>query len=370
MNGLYGLIYAFRSSEKLGELVAQRTSAAIPVCGRYRAIDFSLSMLTNAGARGVGVIMQKNYQSLLDHLGSGKEWDLSRHSGGLQLLPPFGLPEARQGDYRGCMEALSAVGSVISEVKQEHVALMHGNMVANVDLEDVLRAHVDSGADVTAVCRAGGTSQEHNEFMIDSGGRCTKLLCGRKNPGEGFTGLSVYIVKRQALLRLIADCEAQGLRRFHRDALQGFINGGGHVRVYVSPDYARHINTVGEYMAVNMDMLEKAHRDSLFPVSRPVRSKERADVSTYYGRNAVSRRSLIADGCFIEGDVEECVIFSGVRLGRGAILRRCVVMQDCIVGEQSILKNVIADKTAQIGPYTTLTGSRNLPLVIPKAETV
>ncbi len=370
MNDLHGIIYAFRSPERLGELVGHRTGAAIPVCGRYRAVDFSLSMLSCAGVRGVGVIMQRDYQSLIDHIGSGKAWDLSRLRGGLHLLPPYGLPDAHDGDYRGCMEALHAVSSYIQEVPERHVALLRGDMVANLDLEGAFRAHIDTGADVTAVCREECSAEEHHELLTDPSGRCERLLCGRKAPGGGLESLESYIIKKDILLRLVGDCAAQSLRHFHRDALQNFIRGGGNVRAFVCGDYARCISTVREYMAVNMDMLEFENRARLFSVSRPVRTNERADVSSCYGEQAVSRGCLVADGCYIEGDIENCVVFRGVRIGPGAMLRDCVVMQDCVIGAQAILKNVIADKEVTITPYTTLTGSRNLPLVIPKGETV
>lgn len=370
MNDLHGIVYAFRSPEHLGELVGHRTGAAIPICGRYRAIDFSLSMLSCAGVRGVGVIMQRDYQSLIDHIGSGKAWGLSRLRGGLHLLPPYGLPDARDGDYRGCMEALYAVSSYIREVPERHIALLRGDMVANLDLEAAFRAHIDAGADVTALCRARCRGGEHHELLTDSSGRCEKLLCGRKTPGGGLELLESYIIRKDVLLRLIGDCAAQGLRHFHRDALQSLVKGGGDVRAFVCGDYARRISSVREYMAVNMDMLEFENRARLFPASRPVRTNERADVSTCYGAQAVSHSCLVADGCYIEGNIENCVIFRGVRIGEKAVLRDCVVMQDCVIGAQAILKNVIADKEVTVTPYTALTGSRNLPLVIPRGETV
>jgi glucose-1-phosphate adenylyltransferase len=114
-----GLISANYMSKMFGELLDNRSLASLPYGGRYRLIDFPLSSMRNAGILNVGVIMQRDYQSLLDHLGSGKTWDMSRRVGGLRMLPPFGLPEYHTGNYSGTMEALNAVYTYIEDIKEK-----------------------------------------------------------------------------------------------------------------------------------------------------------------------------------------------------------------------------------------------------------
>ncbi len=133
-NKYHGIIFAYKEAPELGDLTRERTVASLPFCGRYRLIDFALSSMRNANITDVGVIMARDYQSLLDHIGSGKDWDMSRRSGGLRMLPPFGLPHAHSGNYSGTMEALNAVGSYIRDIQQENVVLMLGNLLANIDL--------------------------------------------------------------------------------------------------------------------------------------------------------------------------------------------------------------------------------------------
>ena len=126
MKDFHGLIFAYYTDPKLRELVSMRTAASLPFCGRYRLIDFSLSAMRNAGIVDVGVIMQRDYQSLLDHLGGGKAWDMARRTGGLRMLPPFGLPEYHRGNYAGTMEALNAVGSYVRDIPAKYIVLMLG----------------------------------------------------------------------------------------------------------------------------------------------------------------------------------------------------------------------------------------------------
>jgi glucose-1-phosphate adenylyltransferase len=366
MTNLHGIIYAYHSYTDLGSLVARRTAASLPFGGRYRLIDFSMSAMMNAGVRDVGVIMQRDYQSLLDHLGSGKDWDLSRRSGGLRLLPPFGLPDSHLGEYKGCMEALSAVSSYIEDIKQDYVVLSRGDLCANIDLVAVMRRHLETKVDITAVCSPEIPSDRYHGFVVNKDGISKEILCRQRGKSRGIPSLEVYIISKSLLLDFIRWSTEGSRLHFHRDALTHYLAGGGRVGVYVHGGYAAHVTNVKDYYKASMDSLKEEIRTQLFPEERPVRTKERADVSTYYGDSASSRNSLLADGCYIEGEVEDCILFRGVRVGKGARLRGCVIMQDTVIGENATLAYVISDKDVNVSRYVTLAGSPNLPLVIPK----
>lgn len=368
MSDLHGIILAYQTAPGLGELVNRRTSASIPFCGRYRLVDFALSSLANAGVRDVGIIMQRDYQSLLDHVGSGKDWDMSRKRGGLRLLPPFGQPETSAGAYEGVVEALCAVESYVRNIPQTYVALMQGNLAGNVDLSAVLQRHLETGADVTVVCTESVPDGPHQRYVTDKDGFVKELLYRQTGPGRGLASLEIYVMSRATLIGLMERASSGLKYKFHRDAIAGILNDGGSMAVYVHPGYASHIYTVEGYYRASMDMLSPKAREELFPPDRPVRTKGRSDVSTYYGEEAVSTNSLVADGCFLEGSVENCVVFRGVRVARGAAVRDCILMQDTAVEEGAQLRCVIADKNVRVSPYLTLAGSPRFPLVLPKGS--
>ena len=163
MSKVHGIVYAYHSSPRLGDLTRYRTNASLPFCGRYRLIDFALSSLSNAGVHSVGVIMQRDYQSLLDHLGSGKAWDLSRRSGGLHLLPPFGVNT--RGDYTGTAEALNAVISYVRNIPESEIVLMPADIVCNLDLAAAIAQHDASGCGITAICRGGAVTGPRREIV-------------------------------------------------------------------------------------------------------------------------------------------------------------------------------------------------------------
>ena len=346
---LHGIISAYRTSPDLGVLVHGRTASALTFAGRYRLVDFALSSLRLAGVRNVGVVMQKEYQSLLDHIGSGKAWDFSRKDGGISLLPPFSLDAARSGVYNGLLEALLAVESYIRRIQERYIAIMPGNLAANVDLRAALKEHIDSGAGITAVCAKGTPNGEHHRYIVDDKGDVLEMHYRRISETAGVADLETYIVNKDVLLEMVDTAASLMRYRLHADGIAGYLSRGGKMHSYIHEGYAMQINTVQDYMQANMHMLRRDARRSLFPLDRPIFTN-----------------SLVSDGCYIEGIVENCVIAPGVHIGKGAMLSNCIIMRDTQIGENVRLKYVISDKYAQIKDGEVLVGSENVPLVIPR----
>lgn len=193
MKGLHGIIFSYEKHNDLRELTANRMPASVPFAGRYRIVDFILSSMVNAGITDAGVVLQGNYQSLLDHLGSGKDWDLSRKHGGLRILPPFGYAEKKEeGIYRGRMDALAGVRSYLENIRQDHVILAGGDLALNLPIADVYEQHMESGADITAVCTSDpkGDTKSVDYFTMDETGRITDLAI-RPNAPEGCESLEI-----------------------------------------------------------------------------------------------------------------------------------------------------------------------------------
>lgn len=370
MKGFHGIIFAYSTSPDLGMLVNARTAASLPFCGRYRLIDFALSSMRNADILDVGVIMQRDYQSLLDHIGSGKAWDMSRKRGGLRMLPPFGLPDYHRGNYTGTIEAINAVAAYIKDIPQSHVVLMQGNLAANIDLNAAIDKYLDAGADMMAICADHTPEGMHHRYVVDGEGCVRQVLFDRLGHGEGIPSLEGFIVKKDTLVELMDKCKARNLYRFHKDAVALYLDEGGRMSTYVHPGYAAAIRTVQAYYKASMDMLDAANRAQLFPADRPVRTKNSEGVSTYYGEDAVSKNSLVADNCIIEGCIENCIIFSGARIRPGAVLKNCIIMRGCEIGEGTELKYVISDKVSSFAPGIALAGSPRLPIVVPKGSII
>ncbi len=370
MSDFHGIIFAYGAVPELGELVRHRTASSLPFCGRYRLIDFALSSFMNAGIHDVGVIMRRDYQSLLDHLASGKDWDMGRRIGGLRMLPPFGLPEYHQGDYNGTIEALNAVSTYIRDITAENIIMMHGNTAANIDMRAVIEAHIASGAEITAICTECTPDYKHHRYIVDSDGFARSMVFNQTTAGAGVASLEAYVISKKLLVSMMDACAAANHYHFHRDAISDYLANGGRVNVYIHRGYGKRIMGTEAYFAANMDMLKTANRADLFPSERPVRTKTHEDVSTYYAENSKAANSLVADGCIIEGEIENCIISSDVRIKKGAKLSNCVIMRGTEIGEGVILKNAIADKQSSVSPFQTIIGSNKLPVVLPKGTKI
>ena len=372
MKGLHGIIFSYEKHNDLRELTIHRMPASVPFAGRYRIIDFILSDMVNAGITDVGVVLHGNYQSLLDHLGSGKDWDLSRSHGGLRLLPPFASQQVRgvDGSFRGKMEALANVRSYLEEIRQSHVVLADSDLSINNPLQEVNQAHLDSGADITAVCTGDLTGPEDSTyFKLDGQGRVTETLYPLNNPAGCHRSLEIYILSKQLLLELVDECMSHDLVSFRSAVLQAKADSL-RIQSYVWKGYAAQIRTLKGYYMRSMELLDPAIRGEVFHPQRPIHTKERNIASTYIDPAGTCTNSLIADGCTIEGTVENSIIFRGVSVAKGAEVKNCILMQDVVISRDAVCHHVIADKSVEVMESRTLMGHDKYPLVIAKNSKV
>ena len=205
MKNMHGIIFSYEKRNDLRELVDIRTAASIPFGGRYRAVDFALSNLMNAGATDVGVVLHGRYQSLLDHLGSGKDWELSRKHGGLRILPPFGYSGQGTREYQGNVEALAGVASYLRHIRQDYVIMGWGDTAVNLPVDEIFEKHLATGADVTVVCTPTMKGAPHFSSYVetDADGRITDLSVHPAATDKQLESLEVYVISKQLLIDLV-----------------------------------------------------------------------------------------------------------------------------------------------------------------------
>ena len=365
-----GVIFANSYDNLVPELVAERTMGSIPFAGRYRMIDFVLSNMANAGIDNVSVIVRKNYHSLMDHLGSGREWDLTRKRGGLNIVPPFAERSVKL--YSGRVDALASVLSWLQAQKERYVILSDTNVAMNFDFNKLIDAHVASGADVTMVYNRSeipdGARNDNYTIRIDNG-RVTELLSNDYRPGVQNLSLNLYIIERESLIQLIRDAAIRGLVYFERDILARNLNLLN-VQAYEFDGYAARIADMKSYFDENMRLLEPGNVDKLFDPANPIYTKIRDDNPTRYLEGSKVKNSLLADGCVIEGTVENSVLFRGCQIKKGAVVRNCVLMQDTVVEEGCTVEYVVSDKNVHITSGKQLTGTDSFPVFVAKGHTV
>ena len=378
MKDAMGIIYTTKDDLSLRELTSQRAVAALPVAGRYRVVDFVLSNLVNSGVRNVGVITQRNYHSLMDHLGSGKEWDLHTRNNGLFILPPF-LTRENGGEYLGVLDALRANFDYLRRSRQELVILTGSHTVFAASFEPMLAQHEATGADITIMYThadpsmldfAGGSQADHAFVNVLPDGRVTDMEVNPNAASYGSICMDAIVIKRTLLMHLTDQAFSHGLHGLYSDLLRSAIDTGT-LKVYGHEytGYRRRIETVKGYYRANMDLLDANVRAELFS-QYPIYTKVRDEVPAKYMPGSKVKNSLVADGCVIEGSVENCVLFRGVHIGHGAVVKDSIIMQDCDIGSNVELENVIFDKAVTIRSHGRMIGEKQYPIVIGKNVTL
>lgn len=372
-----GLIFSNIHDSSVPELTAKRTMASIPFGGRYRLIDFALSNMVNSGITNVGLITHDNYRSLLDHIGNGKDWDLARRGGGLKLLPPYvtAYDNATAGKfYSTRLEAMMGAMHFISGSGADVFVLSDCDVICNMDLSRAIAEHEESGAELTVVAaKVNGETQKPDRHtfvpLSDGEGNLTDLVEYGQCEGECDICADVFIVNRLFLERTVTDAIARGGTSFYRDVIAKYV-GRGKLRVYHFDGFFARINSLASYFACSMRLLGREAREKLFGGENPILTKVRNSAPTRYAKGAAVKNSLIADGCVIEGEVENCVLFRGVRIGKGAAVKNCVLMQDTVVSEGAKLNCVVTDKNVQIGADCELSGHPSIPFYIAKKTVI
>ncbi len=371
MGNVLGLVFANMHDTTLGDMTKNRTMGSVMFGGRYRLIDFPLSNMVNSGISEVGVITKSNYQSLLDHLGSAREWDLARKKGGLYILPPFGNVESTL--YRGRIEALYGAMSFIKHSRAKYVILSDCDVVTNIDYKPIVAAHIESGADITAVAHTGVYSSEDIKtstvFNVDADKNVTSVLINPDISGTCTTSLNVFVMSMDFLIETVNDAMARGNVSFERNILQEKCRELK-IKVYEYDNYFSKLNSPESYFKSNMALLEPENARKLFVPKRSIYTKVSDNAPVKYDLDSKVSNSLVADGCIIEGEVENSVLFRGVKVGKGAKVKNCILMQGTVVGDNAELNYLITDKNVSICENHILTSSPQYPMYVGKGASV
>lgn len=366
-----GIIIA--SNGNIGSLTDKRTMGSLPYGGRYRQIDFHLSNMAAAGIRRIGIISRYNYQSLMNHIGSGEEWGLELEEGGLEFLTPYAM--STTDNYRGKLESLhSAMDFLEYGTDDEYVIMADSSIIYNIDLTRVLAAHIASGKDVTVVTKEGianGRKKLDLAVKLDAQGQIADMVVDYVAPADYLASMDIFVLSRKFLLQQVVENIAHN--RFHMDrdlVMGGWQNGTVSVNIYQFQGPALFNESVEEYFHNSLALIDKDLRHDIFGFNHPVYTKVRDRVPSYYGENCKLESCLVADGCMLEGHVKNSVLFRQVSIREGAKLENCLILNDTVIGENATLKNVILDKDVVVRPGAILIGTESSPIIVKKGEIV
>lgn len=371
-----GVIFPNSYDSVVPELASDRSMASIPFGSRYRMVDFVLSSMVNCGMDNISLIVRKNYHSLMDHLGYGREWDLARKNRGLNIVPPFAKKSVKV--YNGRVEALASILEFLKSQKEKYVILSDANIVMNFDFGALIEAHMQTGAEVTLAytreeipenLRAEHENNENFYYsLVLEDGRVKQIKTNPAESGIQNYYMNICIMGREQLIDIVGKAYVHGIAYLERDIFSPNLDKMN-VQGYLYEGYAARIVDMKSYFRENMKLLAEENLDALFG-SAPIYTKIRDDNPTRYVSGAKAKNIMSADGCLIEGEVENSILFRGVKIGKGAKVKNCVLMQDTVVEEGTNIEYIITDKNVTITAHKEMAGNDAFPVYVMKGETV
>lgn len=373
-----GIIFPNSYDNQLPALCSERLMASVPFASRYRMIDFILSSMVNCGIENISVIVRKNYRSLMRHLGSARSWDLSRKNGGLNLVPPFAEKTVKV--YNGRVEALASIIDFLKVQKEKYVFISDANIVTNFNYYAMLEAHKASGADVTIAYReeeipeafmnlqATVSTDLYYTLRFDENGRVEHIHTNPKSQGIQNLSMNVYLIERELLIEKIQHAYAHGYMYFERDILAPQLDNL-RVHGFKYEGYTARITDIVSYYKENMRLLDDENLDALFSPA-PVYTRVRDDNPTRYIGSPQVKNCMVADGCVIEGSVENCILFRGVKVGKGAVVKNSIIMQDTTIMDNAVIDYVITDKEVTVSEGKELRGNESFPIFVPAYQSI
>ena len=330
---ILGVIDATTHLESLEDLIPHRSMSAIPFAGRYRLIDFVLSNMVNSGIKSVAIFPRFQYRSLMDHLGSGKEWDLDRKRDGLFFFPS--CSQQVPFEYLGCFKQFELNLDFFNRSTQEYALITNSYTVCNLDYKPILNRHIDSRCDITEVFQNGKS-------------------------------MEMFILKTSLLIELITSHNETG----YHSILDVVRDESNQLRVcnYEYNGYVSSINSIEKYFEHSLELLNPTVWKQLFLKANPVYTKVKDEPPTRYKTGVNVKNSMIANGCVIEGHVENSIIFRGVKIGKGTVIKNSIIMQKSQIGDNCVLDSVILDKDVAIEDNVTLKGEKSAPIVLRKGS--
>ena len=371
------VIFANSYDALIPEMVSERLMASIPFAGRYRLCDFLISSMVHSGIDNISIIVNQHYHSLMDHLGSGQEFDLARKNGGINIVPPYAQKQIKV--YEGRVEAIESLKGYLRKCTQKYVIMADANYVFNFDFSELIEAHKNTGADITAMYRKqevpkvflrpnGNNDEMYYTFDIDDG-RIKKIYINDRDMGKVNFGMNIYIMEKEKLIRIVDDAFVHGYSYFTRD-LMATNTDSLNIQAYEYTGYASQITDMKSYFEENMKLLDEDNRAALFKSGNSIYTKIRDDNPTRYINGSKAKNVMVADGCVIEGTVENSILSRGVKIGKNAKVKNCILLQDTVIEDGANLEYVITDKNVRVSRNRSLTGNDSFQVYVAKGQTV
>lgn len=363
-----GIILAGGNNDRLRELCSVRAVSAIPVGSSYRAIDFSLSNMTNSNIKKVAIITQYNSRSLHDHLSSSKWWDLGRKQGGMFVFSPF-LSNDNSYWFRGTADSIYQNLNYLKKSNEEYVVIASGDGVYKMNYKDVIKYHKEKNADITIVCKdlkdSGKDLHDFGIMEFDDDMRMTDFEEKPVEPMNTTASLGIYVISRTLLIKLLETVIPEGRYDFVKDIIIRY-KRQLHIYGYKYDGYWNTLNNVKSYVDVNMDFLKRDIRNMFTKESPFIDTKPKDEPPAKYNLGADVKDSLVGSGSILNGHVSHSVLSRKVFSGEGSVIKNSIIMEGSYIGNNCVIENAIIDKQVVVSDDKKVIGTPDNPVIIAK----
>jgi glucose-1-phosphate adenylyltransferase len=355
MKKVLAVILAGGEGRRLSVLAQERAKPAVPFAGKYRIIDFVLSNCVNSGIGKVAVVPQYNPRSLARHIGVGKPWDLDRVIGGITLLYPFVSTNGEMHWYRGTAEAVYQNLQFIEDSRVDEVLILSGDHVYTMHYEDMIRSHREQGADITIGVTEVPWSEASRFGLVslDAENRVVAFDEKPSQPKSNLASMGIYIFNKDVLSRVLTDTHSRGLQDFGSQIIPDAIDRHT-IKGYKYDGYWRDVGTIEAYWQTNMDLIVDLPPFNLYEPESQVRTPSVDMPPVKIGLKAQISRSLLSNGCIINGNVLNSVLSPHVYVEEGAQVVDSIIFDDTIIARDAVVHRAIVDKKCYIAPQCCL----------------
>lgn len=362
MKDCIAIVNLDEKEEKLKELIGSKTISTMPIAGKYKVIDFILSNLTNSGVECIGIFSKRKSRDIIEHLNNGNVFDMCRKNHGIKMFN-YSEYNPSYDDIHGFLENIE----FFKYSKQEYIIMAPSHMVAYINYKEVLKKHKTSGYDVTVMYKKEKKPGEKflgcEELIIDDSSRVKSIRQIYDNEENVNVNMKMYIMKTSLFIDIIKESITNGLYRkvgeyikYNLDSLR--------VKAFEFNGYLSCINSVGSYFNTNQEILDIKINKELFNNKKPIYTMEKDDAPTYYSKESKVENSIIANGSYIEGKVENSILGKKVMVKRGVIVRNSVIMDNCIIESNTIVNNAIINSDIVIDKNKVVNGFNNYTMII------
>lgn len=370
MENCLGIIRSVDSVNNFGELCKKRAVHMLPFAGRYRLIDFALSNMVNHGIRRISLYTGEKIGPTLGHIGDGEPWELNRRLNGLSIFPP------RFEGNKTCKSDIFQFHfseDYYKNVKEEYIFIMQPNVLANIDLNLPFEYFIKSNADITAFYTKEENEGERHinraKLILDDNRELRKIGVNLGMDMNFNKFLHMGFIKKEVFLNIIRQAMETGEEYyFEKYLIKTFKNYK--VNAYEVTNYVEEIRDINSYYRANMNLLNERNFEELFYKHGTIFTKSNDEPPTFYSEESKIKNSLIANGCSIEGIVENSIVFRGAKVGKNAIVKDSILMEKSYIKEGARIENSIIDKGGILEEGMRIVGARSNPYVIGKRITI